>query len=61
MAARRTGAHVFNAHAIGGLTAADLARLGFRQGDGYTYLHLEAPGVQSRGIEAEDACWHALM
>lgn len=48
--ARREGAAVFNALAVGDLSPARLAALGFVQGDGETFVHVE----HSSAVDAAD-------
>jgi hypothetical protein len=48
--ARREGAAVFNALAVGDLSPARLAALGFVQGDGETFVHV----VHSSAVDAAD-------
>ena len=69
-AARRDGAAVFNALAVGDLSPRRLAALGFSRGDGITFVHLESDdgrlverllGGGPRMIEPARASWTPLL
>lgn len=60
-AARREGAHVFNALAMAEHTPLLLGALGFEEGDGATNIHLLSPGIDTGSLPARDVAWLPVL
>ena len=60
-AARREGAHVFNALAMAEHSPLLLGALGFQEGDGATNIHLLAPGKDAGRLAASDVAWLPVL